>query len=535
MSVIWERLAGDTDRFALKLAFLRDPDDGAAASPEMSASWGRFQIWAGGRNLCLHDEEGEALDSVHWYLLPLMEWFVENWDPLLHEERLPSHPAAPDAAESVWMTQSCLYRASGDFRVEEEWYEWSQRHGLQAAREGGLFPNTFFRRWHDQVEVSWRDSPLAGAPEDYRFAQSAGMGRFVPDEVAHPLYDVLSAAAKELSRRLPESERVVHLSNSIASLKAASPARRSERVAWLAGLGRNASAVFSGWRRVTQEVERRSAERAPNFGRSVTSVIDAMIAPPADDLVVTGSCQAALLFGSLAPTVSETDVVTLADLLVDRYTPDPQRTRLFDFAGDRPVDASHESAWQQGYQLAEDMSEEFLGPDDGWMDVRGVLDQLGVAVDYVELEDPNVRAVALIGRAHEPWIAVNRNFPANSAPEALRFTLAHELCHLLFDRSYGSALAIASGKWAPVEVEQRADAFAAMFLMPRPLVQRAVARMTDPIATLGGVVHVASTLRTSVKATIFHLKNLDYYDGATRDRLRHQLRAPMEADTSMEP
>ena len=40
-------------------------------------------------NLCAHREDGEQVDSVHWYLLPLIEWFADNWNPLLHEERLP--------------------------------------------------------------------------------------------------------------------------------------------------------------------------------------------------------------------------------------------------------------------------------------------------------------------------------------------------------------------------------------------------------------------------------------------------------------
>lgn len=35
MSTRWERLAGDTGAFALKLAFARDPDDGQVANPRL--------------------------------------------------------------------------------------------------------------------------------------------------------------------------------------------------------------------------------------------------------------------------------------------------------------------------------------------------------------------------------------------------------------------------------------------------------------------------------------------------------------------
>lgn len=46
-------------------------------------------------------------------------------------------------------------------------------------------------------------------------------------------------------------------------------------------------------------------------------------------------------------------------------------------------------------------------------------------------------------------------------------TLAHELCHLLVDRSKAAPLMIASTPWAPAEIERRANAFAAELLLPR--------------------------------------------------------------------
>ena len=105
MSAVWERLAGDTDVFAVKLAFRRDPDDGMGASFEEKLSWGSFQIWAKGSNICLHMEEGETVESVHWYLLPLLEWLSSNWEFLLHEERLPARNAGDDAWASLQATR----------------------------------------------------------------------------------------------------------------------------------------------------------------------------------------------------------------------------------------------------------------------------------------------------------------------------------------------------------------------------------------------------------------------------------------------
>ena len=45
MGTRWEKLAGDTSKFAIKLAFSDDPDSGQSATREESASWGGLQIW----------------------------------------------------------------------------------------------------------------------------------------------------------------------------------------------------------------------------------------------------------------------------------------------------------------------------------------------------------------------------------------------------------------------------------------------------------------------------------------------------------
>jgi hypothetical protein len=70
----WEMQAGDPTIFAFGLAFLPNPDGADdRATPEERESWGAFSVWANGENLCAHIEQGEVLDSAHWYMLPLIE------------------------------------------------------------------------------------------------------------------------------------------------------------------------------------------------------------------------------------------------------------------------------------------------------------------------------------------------------------------------------------------------------------------------------------------------------------------------------
>jgi hypothetical protein len=126
MSILWEKFVGDTEQFGLRLSFQKDPDHGRGATREESLSWGSFQIWVEGQNLCAHREEGEYTESVHWYLLPLLKWLAANLDALLHEERLPASNAGQDSWSSPRATR-VPPSSLGEERQEsweEEWQSW---------------------------------------------------------------------------------------------------------------------------------------------------------------------------------------------------------------------------------------------------------------------------------------------------------------------------------------------------------------------------------------------------------------------------
>ena len=178
-----EIMVGSRDRFAVKIAFQTDPDRGRAATREYSISWGAIEVWANGHNLCRHVEQGESIDAAHWYLLPILRWLASNWDFLLHEERLPGRNAARDAWISMQRTAEPPPVLPEDAAEQWEigWHNWWERHALQAAREGGLVPNLFVRRWRDLIELSWGDSPIAGILKDSR------LGPFMAVRALHPV------------------------------------------------------------------------------------------------------------------------------------------------------------------------------------------------------------------------------------------------------------------------------------------------------------------------------------------------------------
>ena len=224
MPVQWGgRLAGDTSRFAIRLAFAPDPDGGRAATPDLARSWGSFQLWVDGRNLCAHREEGERIDSVHWYLLPLMEWFARNWNALLHEERLPVKNDGGNAWASLRSTRfppdAMAMDADLETAWQERWQGWWNRHALRAASDGGLFPDVVFRRLRDVVEISWGDVPSAGTPAGFGFLEcSQSAVRLAPAEVAAPLHEALLSACSHLARRATDSQRVRGLLRSLWTL-----------------------------------------------------------------------------------------------------------------------------------------------------------------------------------------------------------------------------------------------------------------------------------------------------------------------------
>ena len=522
MTTRWERLAGDTGVFALKLAFAADPDEGRGIDPETGASWGSFQSWVRGRNLCAHREEGERIDSVHWYLLPLLEWFARNWDPLLHEERLPAKNAGNTAWESLWATRFPPPAIEGDERKasawEGAWQTWWSRHALQAAKEGGLFPDVVFRRWRDQVEVSWGSARTAGMPDHYQFTESErGSALLPPQSVAEPLHDVLSEAGKYLSLLRPDSKRVKALDRKLRDLNAVGKAgneARERRLAWLAGLGTTGRGVQAGWRRAVEGLSDLAAKPR-------RALLEAEQTP----LVVTGSCHAALMFGSLAPDVTAPDVQELARATVGLYAPEGETGRIDELCRTAPIAESASRPWDQGYELAEEVHEHFDGAfeKDGFVDVEGLIEALGVHIEPLDLSDEKVRGVSVAGPQHRSGIFVNGHHAFNTHEAGRRFTLAHELCHLLFDRERGQPLAVASGPWAPRAIEQRANAFAAMLLMPASLVRRSVAALAVPAATVEGVNEVARRLRTGRLAVLNHLTSLGFIDEMDRQRLEGQL------------
>lgn len=500
-AVTWSRLYGDTSSFAFQLQLETDPDAGVAATREEAESWGSFQIWVAGINLCAHSEQGEIVESVHWYMLPLLEWLVDNWDPLLHEERTP----VPETASAV--TAALRWRPDHD----DGWYQWWKRHNLLSPRSGGLFPNLFIRRWRDRVEFSWNNESIPGAPDGFAFLASNGIRRVEVERVAVPLAEVIGAALSELSSRQENAARFREVTKRFKTLSSGTLAVQRARLGWLAGLGGPSRRFKDAWNKLHTELERRRPK--------IAAIVGGM--PEHDPRFTGGTPHAAILFGSLSPTLRDQDIVGLSEVLIKSYSRSrrPIKNPLDAFAKSVQVDESL-PPWEQGELLADDVLSRFNHHDKVPVDVGRMLRRLGIECNEIVLSDTHIRAISLLGPHHNPSIFTNDAYKDGTYPWILRFSMAHELAHLLVDRDRGQSVSVASGPWAPLGIEQRANAFAAALLIPESAVNTIVSTRLNPKTSWAAVQRVAEACEVSRLATIDRLYNLRYFERDERDRLR---------------
>lgn len=123
--------------------------------------------------------------------------------------------------------------------------------------------------------------------------------------------------------------------------------------------------------------------------------------------------------------------------------------------------------FEQGYQLARWLREQLGQREREAFDPEGLLRREGVSIEECELETPRIDAIACWGDI-DPLILLNRHAQARAATDnGRRSTLAHELCHLLIDRTRALPVAEVLGGEVDSESEKRANAFAAELLVPQ--------------------------------------------------------------------
>jgi Zn-dependent peptidase ImmA (M78 family) len=176
--------------------------------------------------------------------------------------------------------------------------------------------------------------------------------------------------------------------------------------------------------------------------------------------------------------------------------------------------------WAQGYLLADEVLERLERQDQVPVDIDSIAQDLGIHSEDLELSDANVRAISILGPFHKPTIFINTDYKDGTFDWVRRFSQAHELAHLLLDRDRGLRVSVASGPWAPLAIEQRANAFAAALLMPEHLLRAALPTRIQPKRAWDTVDAIAKRFRVSRLAAIDRIYNLGLLERDQRDALR---------------
>jgi Zn-dependent peptidase ImmA (M78 family) len=510
-SVTWRYLAGDTASFAIELSLISDELDDWMVDADERASWGAVALWVRGINVCEHAVQGETLRAAHWYLLPIVEWLVEHWEPLLHEERQPIPSAGMNAAQgfSRAATLGELHAASGHgFGLAEATQAWYRRHGLRSAAQGGIVPDVYIRRYGDYIEFSTGSEHIAGEDWGAIFTQPLQAARVPVSDVPVALGDAVESLTSVLLKRTPDSIRYQELSKNIAALT--NPAREPIRFAWLSGAGERVDAFLQLWNDVRSAIPTDLQQDLQRLDDATNERRLAAFAPPA-----------ALLFGSLAPDISVDDMVTLYTALMSG-TQDPQvADELRSLGGELlstwPIAGL--SPGEQGSVYGEEAWRRLDNSEARQVQIEKILTEMGVGIDNVALQDSSIRAVSMTGVDGAARIVVNRNFRMGTSQPVRRFTLAHELGHLLLDQDRASRMIVASGPWAPLEVEQRANAFAAAFLIPLPLLDK----FWTPDPTSDVIRAMAHSLAVSFSALVSRLQNIGRISPEDAESLRSEV------------
>ena len=172
------------------------------------------------------------------------------------------------------------------------------------------------------------------------------------------------------------------------------------------------------------------------------------------------------------PPIFEATEIAHQITQVEQWQEKPNRFESIrrDFQGFDPND-SNQRDWEQGEALAGRVRENLdlgLEPIDS---VYRLALEIGVAVIEVRLPEANFTAMALADEYHGPAIILNLASKAESVLPR-RFAVAHELCHILFDRNdlqpvkqFDREVGFFEDQRKP-SVERRADAFAINLLCP---------------------------------------------------------------------
>jgi len=491
------KIIGNQDRFALGFKLTEDPDEGG--SPHLRASWGHFQVWVAGRNLTSgRAQDGSGVDFATVPLAPIVEWIATNWDPMLHEGRLPSRSESQSAA--AWLMDILTSLPDDESELDKllcDRATWWMRHGMGASLPDFRIPDLILRRIDSGIELSWDDREWRSVPNGVRLVEAPSAVVLPAQEVAEVLYNWAHTVTDEL-HSLPAAANFASEMSLLLEGHANSPSTLC-RLKWAAGQKIEQAAL---------EVRRLAGVTGDNIEDTVRALLGLSVADSAG--LITPITIPAMLFRASSPALSTADLLKLSQVFASLQS--KSDVPLCKYQRVDPPSVNLEVVTQDGYdkatELRSSLSIDITSPLLGDYDLEKVLlPRLGVIVEEFALDDHHIDGVAIFAPDNCPMIGINFSGRFSSSRWGRRMTLAHELCHLLYDLNEDNNVGIVSNPWAPYLLERRANAFAAMLLMP-PAAIGAVLPENSRQWTSEMLRNAMSSLGVGRSALAWHLYNL---------------------------
>ena len=430
---------GPTDGLNFAFEFL-------GSDAEKGPLFGRLSAWIGGSLIWgTEEDQGHAVRGVEWYWQDLLRYLAEVLHIITFEEVYPLglEPMAPQllrqAAAERWY-------GFGEQRIEEEeeaLIAFEECHDLAHAAPGLALPMLFVLR--EGAEM------IAASKHGVRYRS------------ASEVIECLTSVAEFLASRAEQSSSVE--CRAIADQWRARPASSQSRE-------RTAELVSALPRDRLRKIAGDSALdefwNLPDF------------APNRNAYLIAARMTSGVL--------SDADIRDLLGKLKIAADDSVGRPRSAISLADISAEASNRlrssrQAYNQGYELGAWLRQRLGIAAAARVEVQDTLSQLGVATWEVELTNDVIDAVLMWRELRPPIIILNKGGKRSHFPKGKRASLAHELCHLLIDRDGAFPAIEVQGGRLPRRPEQRANAFAAEFLLPRSAIVNA-ARKNQSVASL---------------------------------------------------
>jgi Zn-dependent peptidase ImmA (M78 family) len=389
----------------------------------------RWAFFSRGKSLTSWRARGDRTGSDHLPLDSLdrlCSWVVAQWPVVTY-----GSDCRPDRLRGYGVAASRAYEyaklAHGP-QNDDEILSWWSRHAIRAADPE--LPNVFLERQSDDLVVSWDASPTP-----LRFYN----GPYGEEALQIPI------ALPALRRLVIDRLRSMSLQDTDRQQELA--AISSDAAAGYRALAHYKEGVDEGWL-ARQGFSRKDAEDVAFSGTSRHPIVG-------------------LLRSSRGSSICIDDYESILKMLKPSDLKSFHRLREVAKGLSSPIDIRE--PWESGYQLAKLVRERLGKSPSEFVDIENEVGELEVEIQDIALPDTNILGVCVGTPAYVPLILLNRFCGDASGVSGRRVTLAHELCHLLFDRAGLRSLARFEGGAAADSdrlIEMRANAFAIELLVP---------------------------------------------------------------------